>query len=156
MANTAYDFDYFAPQKPKAKAEIKVVKGTKPKAKSGKKNTPMKSVLCCVAVVTVFFAVMYNRAVYTELCNESTEFTKTLSELKSEETRLSLGIEGMVSMRRVEEYAQNQLGLIKAEGYQTTYVSFTSEDKVEIAKSEPNLIEKVVRAVVGCFTGDYE
>ncbi len=155
MANVAYDFDYFAPTKPKAKPEIKVVKGTKKKTKA-RRNTPLKTVLCCAAVVAVFFAVMFNRAMYTELCNEVSKTEKTLSELKSEETRLSLGIEGMVSMRRVEEYAQNKLGLVKAEGYQTTYVSLTNEDKVEIPQEEPGMVEKFVRVVAGCFTGNYE
>lgn len=154
MANPAYDLERFAPRyKQQPEAEIKVLKQPKHHAHSVEKVHPVKTLLSCVAVVLVFFAVMYSRAVYTELSSEVTEAASTLAELKSEETRLNLGIEGMVSMRRVEEYAQNELGLVKAENYQMTYMTLSNEDKVEINEKNEGVFDFLARLVTGCLFG---
>ena len=75
-----------------------------------------------------------------------------LAAAQSEQVRLSLMVEGQLSMSNIEEYAEN-LGLSKLQQYQVTCVSLDEEDVVTISARNEGFFEGIVEGVKGFFAG---
>ena len=79
-------------------------------------------ILAVIAVIFSFFSVaMFLNGT---LDKTATEISKTESEIKiarSENIRLESALEGMVAIDKVEDYAENNLGMVKLENYKITY-----------------------------------
>lgn len=87
--------------------------------------------------VTVVVMMLYYRAVLTELTLQiSSERTK-LNEEISEGTRLAAELESKVSLRNVEEYATQKLGMAPLDKSQITYINLNEGDRVELTSESP-------------------
>ena len=146
-ANTAYDFERFETKKP----QIKLVdESKKSKAKKTSRSMP-KMIVLGIAMTVIFSAVLYNRAVMTELCDKVNQTKASLTALQSESARLKLQLEGITSLNKVEQYAQTNLNMVKAEKYQTTYITLDREDKVEVEKKNDGFIQSLFVTISSWF-----
>ena len=75
-----------------------------------------------------------------ELGHELTDVKKQIEIVDSENTRMNMALSSDVSLGKVEEYAKNDLGMVKVNDYQVNYVNSLQDDKVKVnGKGEKNL-----------------
>lgn len=88
-----------------------------------------------VAVVMLCFVgmVIYSRVQLDEISRDITRTQSQMGVLQSENTRLEMKLNSMVSLNKVDDYAKNVLGMVKQEGYQVEYVDLEGTDKVLVS-----------------------
>ena len=115
-----------------SRPQVTVIQGSKQKAKQlliiGVR--PMKIVLTCLLLGMIASVCLSCKAVLTETVNEISVAVKELEVLQSENVRLNMELEAMVSLKNIEEYATEQLGLSKLEKYQVSYVTLDEGERV--------------------------
>ena len=129
--NLAYDLSLFEPR-PEKKLEEKK-KPQPPTLKSG--LTPAMVVKGALVTLIIAFAVgmmLYSRVQLTQIDDQINKETKQFNELKGDEIRLNVALDSRVSLKNVEDYATNTLGLRMREKYQVQYVTLSMGDKVEV------------------------
>jgi hypothetical protein len=78
-------------------------------------------------------------ALYTQISDEKS----VVDILESENVRMQSEIEGNMSLKNVESYAEDVLGLKKLEKSQIVYIQIQSEDVVQVVESESNVFVKI-------------
>lgn len=155
MAQTAYNFSMFdsydygtsAPQleplyEPEKKPERK--KNTnKKKAQSvsaaQRKATKVsyvksaKILLGIFSVVSVLSIVLFLNVQLDETATRINAVRSEIEIAKSEKIRLESALEGMVSIDKVEDYAEQNLGMVKLEDYRITYFESGEDNHVVIS-----------------------
>lgn len=142
-ANTAYDFSIFETKPQKSQPVLNVIKN--PKYQKRDRLAVLRIISSVILVVTVICIMLYSRAELTVLTNEVGKYKDSYAELLSENTRLNAEMEGKVSLRGIEESAQ-ELGLAKMQVYQVKYVDMEESDGYVTrvgAQEEPTLADKV-------------
>lgn len=125
---------------PKAqpRPQVTVIQGSKQKAKQlliiGVR--PMKIVLTSLLLGMIASVCFCCKAVLTETVSEISQATQDLEVLQSENIRLNMELEAMVSLKNIEEVATEQLGLSKLEKYQVTYVTLDEGERVVTTQGE--------------------
>lgn len=144
----AYNLELFAPKQInyEVKEKLKVIENTS--EKTSKRMVFQFVVLAGVVLATVFMLI-YNQVAITEAANKITGLNKELAALQSDQTRIEMQIENKMSIKKIEEYATEQLGLVKLENYQIKYVDITKEDKIEIAS--PKLDNDLQKGFLSVF-----
>ncbi len=125
--SAAYDFSRFetaAQQRPRMRV---VAANTKERAARSFKNRCVASV---IVVCLLMCATVYSRMTLTETAAQINSRTQTLKKLESENTYLSYRLESTVSLKNAEEYAIDQLGLVKLGTGQIEYVNLQREDVI--------------------------
>jgi hypothetical protein len=56
-----------------------------------------------------------------------------LSIAQGESVRLNAELNGMISTEKIENYAENVLGMVKAESYQISYIDLSEGDKIVVS-----------------------
>lgn len=133
--NLAYDFDLFAPKEKRGEVvELKTSKNVMREdsaASLGKSAVSLRkvvSILCVTAMVLAFIGFqLYSNLVGTELTAQIDKAKNQLTELKSEQTRLSMELENLVAYDNIEAAAK-ELGMQKREVSQTVYVNGGEDD----------------------------
>lgn len=137
-SNVAYDFSRFAPaEMPVAPVEEPKKLKTAVKKKQAKKQqvrplAVVKWVFVSLFVMASLGSIMVGNIKITQLNDETTKMEKLLDTAKSEQVSLNSKLENRMSISKVEDYALNNLGLVKTQSYQIQYVQLTNQDKVEV------------------------
>ena len=134
-SNLAYDFARFEPERKQSvavekKTEIKVVK------KTARRASPAKIIVMLAAVLAIASMMIYNQVVLTELNDQTTTLNTELEKLQSEKIQKSTELESQMSLKNIEEYAVNNLGLVKMDQSQVEYVDLESGNKVEVKQQQ--------------------
>lgn len=135
-----YDLEVFAPREERRREPLKVVKNKKKKKTKlfGRFAVDMKLVKA-VAVVTfvlsLVVSVLVSQATATMLMGDIQVQKDTLTELQSEYDYLNNELAMKANITEIEEYAQNQLGLVKMERGQVSYVAQSDKDTVTRSKT---------------------
>ena len=154
QGSAAYDLDRFHPrQSRRRKPQLTVAKPSLTQAMRARARARMMGTLRVIAgvaaVVGFIVFALYNRVILTELnAKISTANTMLIEEL-TETTRLSAEVESKLSMRNVEEYATQRLGMAPLDKSQITYVNLCEGDKIELTKASPKatLLDRIVMAL---------
>lgn len=130
-----YDYDYVTIEEPQ-----KVVKKNKHhKRNTNKKASNLSIIVCSIIVTILLFLLIYGKvqvsALYTQIANEKS----TVDTLQSENVRMQTEIEANMSLKNVETYAEDVLGLKKLDKSQITYIQIQNEDLVEVVETEQNI-----------------
>ncbi|NLB36572.1 MAG: hypothetical protein GX824_04630 [Clostridiales bacterium] len=143
--NTAYDFSMFEPrranpvkEKSKSVSKPKIVpqKSERQLAAEFLRSIPkvakifVFSVLCFAVIGSSVFA----KAQLTEISYAQNAAQARLERAEAENTRLKMEFSALVSLDKIEEYARNELGMVKCERYQITYLDLAGDDKVVVSK----------------------
>lgn len=80
-----------------------------------------RACVIALAVLIILGSLIYNRVVLTNCQSELLEANRALETAQSENIRLNMKFNSMMSMDKVEEYAQSELGMVKRENYQVRY-----------------------------------
>lgn len=128
-------------QKPVERPRVTVIRGNQSKVRHqlivGVR--PMKIVVTCVLLAIVAGASLCCKAVLTETVNEISQVNQELEVLQSENVRLNMELEAMVSLKNIEEYATEELGLTKLENSQVSYVTLDEGERVVTASGDQGL-----------------
>ncbi|MBP0969737.1 MAG: hypothetical protein J5744_06270 [Oscillospiraceae bacterium] len=132
--NTAYDIDRFesAPRRER----IRVIRtGDELRAAADRKFVKQLVALTVVVVVLAVYTV-YSNMLLTKTKSMIEKKNSELVEIQSENVFLDYQIESMVSLKRAEEYAENELGLIKLSPAQIEYVNLENSNKIVAEDTE--------------------
>ncbi len=136
MANTssAYDLSRFETQTKEQKAQVEGVKikRVKPVPRRISRVNPLKAIVLMLLVIAVTSSLLYTRVLLTEQISDISEAEEQYTKLEAEGVRLNLALEGKVSLKNVEDYAQTELGMVKKDANNVEYIRLTQENKIEV------------------------
>ncbi len=152
-SNLAYDLSVYEPkpvkkQEPKtlpaqnAKPEIKV----KTNAQVDRSGISALGVFVKAAVILgILFAVLYGNVETNRLFNEITKLQNELNSLQAENISLAAEYESVTSLKNVEDYAEDVLGLKKLDKAQIEYVEMEGDKVIEIVEPADTNIFVAIR-----------
>ena len=76
----------------------------------------------------IFFQVQVN-----ELDQELADLNQQISVIESDNTRRNMELGANVSLDKVDQYARNELGMVKISDYQVNYIKLSDQDAVEVS-----------------------
>lgn len=153
----AYDFSLFEPQViEQPKKNTKPATTTKPKAQPKRKNVVDKTNGMNQTVSRQSQSVVVNKAVKQLLAcfvvgclcflgllvmeSKSSALDKQISSIESkidiqegEAVRLNAELSSKISSDKIENYAENVLGMVKAESYQISYIDLSEGDEIVVS-----------------------
>ena len=151
--NTAYDFSRFEPRRQETAEQPKknnviqlpqeqIEKNAKPRLH------PLRllSSLAMIAVILVTLgSLVYGQVQLTELTDSINDTEEKLSESESLYTQLQMKSDALLSIDAVEEYAEQNLGMRKAEKGQVEYVSSAQGDEstVLVSSGEESVLDQI-------------
>ncbi len=103
-------------------------------AKSVAIPTAIKKIMCfavvCVSLMVVLLVLQTkNDNVLSEISNVQ----KGIEIAQGENVRLNAELSSMIASDRIEEYAENELGMVKAESYQIHYIDLSEGDEIVVS-----------------------
>lgn len=111
-----------------------------PTQRRRKKAGLRPSVMACAIVLAMTAAyILYCQMQLTQLSALVGEQNETLNELKAENVSLTTKKVNSMDMDEIEEYAVNNLGMVKFDNAQIEYVELTNPDTVTVAESGMSL-----------------
>ncbi len=147
-SNNAYDISVFEDENFENQdlhKKNKVVKIPKKKIEQAKrrKRNPLKltvSFLFSTVVVAVVGMIIYSQVQLTELNQKISEAQETLENSQSEYTQMQMNVDAKYTTSIIEEYAQDKLGMTKANSSQKEFVDLSSGDKAKVVEKEDKSI----------------
>lgn len=95
------------------------------------------SVIAIVALL-ILGSLIYSRVMLTNYQSELADQKAALKTEQSENVRLQMQFNSLMSMDKIEEYAQTKLGMVKRESYQVRYFDMSEDDNTETAQKDTN------------------
>lgn len=143
-SNNAYDISVFEDENLENQdlhKKNKVVKIPKKKIEQAKrrKRNPLKltvGFLFSAVVVAVVGMIIYSQVQLTELNQKISEAQETLENSQSEYTQMQMNVDAKYTTSIIEEYAQDKLGMTKANNSQKEFVDLSSGDKAKVVEKE--------------------
>ena len=147
-SNNAYDISVFEDdnlENQDLHKKNKVVKIPKKKIEQAKrrKRNPLKltvGFLFSAVVVAVVGMIIYSQVQLTELNQKISEAQETLENRQSEYTQMQMNVDAKYTTSIIEEYAQDKLGMTKANSSQKEFVDLSSGDKAKVIEKEDKSI----------------
>ena len=128
MTNTAYDLSRFETT---VEPRIREIRNTDREIREAEdRKFRFRFAVLFIAVITLAVYTVYSNMLLTKTKSQITRYTNELTELKSENVYLDYQIESMFSVENAEDYAVNELGLIKLSGAQVEYVNLENENLI--------------------------
>lgn len=145
----ALDLDLFDVQKnayvpqemPKKRIQKPKLLETKPvsrvqTAQEARESTKM-AIRACAFALTMFLTIGAIIVCHVQLTNLQIDLTakqNELSVIESENISLKMKYNSMMSMDKIEEYAQSELGMVKRESYQVEYFDISDESGAQLTQ----------------------
>lgn len=126
-------------EEPKQKPRMELVK--KPKktlyqAKKEMQRTALqtaKIIVVSVFLLSMLAALLFSRIKVDELDRQISDAQTKITSAQSENVRLNMKLDSMISLEKVESYAQTNLGMVKMENHQIEYIDLSGSDKVVLS-----------------------
>lgn len=157
MNNRAYDISLFEVNpKVNKKPVNNVIKMPENKCeinrrKKAKHIKAISSFLALSIFISVLLVVVHSQVELTEITEQINASSKQLKEYESDYTQLQMRVESKTSLKTVENYSKNNLGMKKIEPTQVEYITLSDGDKAEI-KSE-NHHKSILDMISKIFSG---
>lgn len=142
MDNLAYDnyraqLDEAIEEQEREERKISVKRVQRPSGSAA------RILFAATAVGMLLCGLIYGKFQTNRMYNEISDVNSEIELLKSENIRMQSELEGMMSMKNVEEYAESTLKLKKLDKSQIEYVQVQSASVVEIPEQEDNFFVKI-------------
>ncbi len=128
--SVAYDLSRFDNRK-RVKEADKLREVEQPKVLPKKNIITVPAVLAVLAAAALCFVMIHNYMVMTQMTAENQKLSNQLAEYRDEEVLLRAKQEGIYDLSEIEDYAQNNLGMVKFEKTQIEYIEMEKPDKSE-------------------------
>lgn len=106
---------------------------------TNQKGNVVKSILYAAVMLSLFCGFIYTKSQINELYNEISSSKKKIELLTSENVRMQSELETKMSMKNVEDYAENMLGLTKLSKSQIVYMEVQADSVVEVTPETENV-----------------
>ena len=94
----------------------------------------LKKAMCFFVVCLMMLAVnLVLQTKYDTLSNEITAIQNEIDIVEGENVRLNAELSSKISSDKVENYAENVLGMVKAENYQISYIDLSEGDEIVVS-----------------------
>lgn len=138
-------FDYSAYDKAEEQEE-RAIKHRRNALAEGSRKNMVLGIFGGLIVIALMMALIFGRVELSSLYTQRTELENQLTLLQSENVSLESELAQKTNMTKVEEYAENTLGLQKLDKSQIEYVEIESEAVAEIVQpDDPNIFLKLKR-----------
>jgi hypothetical protein len=135
-----YDFDRFAEETPNEETKPKIRRHSQSPAKRG---SLAFAVVFSVAAVGLLSLPILSAAKLTEISRQIATENNRLDELMSENVRMKTDIESKSTIKSVQDYAENVLGMQKLDKSQIEYVDTENGSEVEIPDYNPGFFTRI-------------
>ncbi len=102
---------------------------------------PARILATALVLLSVVFASLYGRVQIAQLNIDINEASAKLEELDSEKVRMEAELDGQMSLSKVEEIATEQLGMVKPDNSQVTYLRVAQENKIQTSTESESLLD---------------
>ena len=92
-----------------------------------------KVLTVAAVLLSLFAALLYSKLRVDELDRQIAKTESNLTAAQAETVRLNMQLDSTISLEKVDDYAQNVLGMVKAENYQIEYIDLSGDDKVTVS-----------------------
>lgn len=103
---------------------------------------PFQAVMLLLFLVVMVSCLIYSNVKLDKIGREIVKYQESYDNMISEKIRLELAMESKISLKHIEEKAQEN-GLRPVQDYQIEYVSFKTKDKIELANNKSNIYKLV-------------
>lgn len=94
----------------------------------------VKKAMCFVAVcVSLMVVLLMMNTKCDLLMNEISSVESQIEIAKGENVRLNAELSSIISTDKIENYAENVLGMVKAENYQVSYIDLSGADEIVVS-----------------------
>ena len=93
----------------------------------------LKVVVMGVAFCLCVVALLIMESKCNALDKQISSVQSELSIAQGESVRLNAELNSMISTEKIEKYAENVLGMVKAESYQISYIDLSEGDKIVVS-----------------------
>ncbi len=139
--NAAVSYPTRTPYAPSPNVRIKV--STK-KQQVAQKRANIMSLVRIAAVMALAFLVLFRGLMITDKCAAVEQKQAELNSLITSNEKLQFEIDRSLDLKNVENIAKGELGMRRAEKYQTVYLNLPQTDYVEkVATSEFSLFGRI-------------
>lgn len=107
-----------------------------------KRGSAPKVFIAALSALLVFFCVIYGRVETNRMYQQISAQNQKLESIQSENVRLKSELESKMTLKNVEDYAVNVLGLQKLDNSQIKYVQTQTDDIIEIPEENKNMFMK--------------
>ena len=130
--NTAASHAY-PQQAPKRQSNVRIRVSSKKQqaAKTAKTRANVMNIVKILLFMACAFVVLYRAVIITDKCNAVEKKQDELNALVTANEKLQFEIDRSLDLKKVEAVAQNELGMRRAEKYQTVYIDLAPVDYVE-------------------------
>ncbi|MBR6069570.1 MAG: cell division protein FtsL [Ruminococcus sp.] len=97
------------------------------------------SALAVVLLGTVIYSLNRRNTMYSKVASLNSE----LNLAEAENVRLQSELEGKLSAKNIEDYAENVLGMKKIDSSQIKYIEIQTDDVVNIPQQDESILGKV-------------
>jgi cell division protein FtsB len=105
-------------------------------AQESRESTKM-AIRACTFALAMFIAIgaiIFCHVELTQLQIDLTQAQNQLSIVESENVALEMKYNSLMSVDKIEEYAQSELGMVKRENYQISYFDISAEDGAQLTQ----------------------
>lgn len=134
---------------------VKQDKVTTVKAKTVKPLPVSAVVMVTICTLLLMFTVM-SYVQINEYTIEVASLRGELSDLAGEKKDLTLALEEKNDMLAIEQYATENLGMVKADQLTKKHISLDQQDKVEVVETEPTEDVTVVSSVMSAIGENFQ
>ncbi|MGN1481446.1 hypothetical protein [Porcipelethomonas sp.] len=112
-----------------------------------KRGSASKVFIIALSALLVFFCVIYGKVETNRIYRQISDANQKLESVQSENVRLQSELESKMTLKNVEDYAVNVLGLQKLDNSQIKYVQTQTDDIVEIPEENKNIFVRAKEKV---------
>lgn len=113
------------------------------RSNSNQKGMAVKGFLLAVCSLLLLSCFIYAKVEVNEVYNQIAVAKKNNELLQSENVRMQSELEAKMSMKNVEDYAENILGLEKLDKSQIVYMEVQSDSVIEVTPEEKSIFVKI-------------
>lgn len=88
----------------------------------------IRAAIIALTTLLVLGSLIYSRVMLTNYQSELANQKSALKTAQSENIKLQMQFNSLMSKDKIEEYAQTELGMVKRESYQVRYFDMTEDD----------------------------
>ncbi len=136
-----------APQK---RPNLELVQKTRQTAAQVRQQTAadtkraVKIMFISIAILMFMAVAIYSRVQLDEINREIKSVEKKIELAESDSIKINNELNSIVSINNVEDYAMNELGMVKVQDYQVVYVDLSAEDFVAKANGKDTGLSSVI------------
>lgn len=142
--NLAYEYENYDVLDEREEEYADKIRRKRTANKRRKNAANIRIVAAAVIVLVLFSAMTYGRVELSKLYAEKTDLESQLTLLQNENISLESELAQKTGLTKVEDYAENRLGLQKLDKSQIEYVEIEEQTSAEIvAPEETNIFVKI-------------